>query len=270
MRRGGRVIPDLTEQDFAVFDENQPAKIVHFGRESEPLDLLLLLDVSGSMRHSLEQMAITARLALKQLYTGDRVGVMLFARRAEVREEFTTDFGSVQDEIRDAVRDQTLGSGTAINSSIIAAARYLQDQPVRGRRAILMVTDNMGLNYQVPDSEVIRALYSADTVLNAIVVGRGNRPEPPKAGRYVNPDFTPPDVFKVAEESGGEAMLAGRIGDSFEQMIERIRARYNLQYPAPEAPAGALRHIRVELTPQARKRHSDAVIRARAGYCAAK
>src|SRR5205823_7737358 len=53
--RNNRIVSDLTRDDFEVLDENQPQKIVYFGRESEPLDLLLLLDVSGSMRRSIEE-----------------------------------------------------------------------------------------------------------------------------------------------------------------------------------------------------------------------
>src|SRR5262245_4392449 len=42
--RDGQNISDFAQQDFTIFDENQPQQITHFGRESEPLDLLLLLD----------------------------------------------------------------------------------------------------------------------------------------------------------------------------------------------------------------------------------
>src|SRR5216684_813813 len=81
---GNADLSDFTQRDFRIFDENQPQEIVHFGRESEPLDLLLLLDVSGSMRRSLEEVAAGARAALGRLHTGDRVALMLFSRRAEV------------------------------------------------------------------------------------------------------------------------------------------------------------------------------------------
>jgi hypothetical protein len=51
-------------------------------------------------------------------------------------------------------------------------------------------------------------------------------------------------------------------------MIERIRSRYFIQYPAPPAEAGVFRKIRVELSPAAQRRHPDATIHARAGYYA--
>src|SRR5258708_7938035 len=170
--------PDFTKEDFVVFDENQPQPIVHLERQSVPLDLLLLLDISGSMRRSLEDVAAASRAALAQLHPGDRVALMLFSRRAEVVQPFTEDFGATQYKILDSIYKQNLGSGTLINESLIAAADYMKQQPVKGRRSILIVTDNEGLNYKSPDEEVVRAMYSADTVLNALVVRKGARPLP--------------------------------------------------------------------------------------------
>jgi Ca-activated chloride channel family protein len=268
--RGGRVVEGLTQEDFAVLDDGRPQKIAYFAREEEPLDLVLLLDVSGSMHRHLELLAQTGQSALQQLYRSDRVGVVLFAKRAEVHEPLTQDFHAVQEKMRDAVHTESLGSGTLINASIVTAAQYLQRQPVRGRRAVLIVTDNVSLNYMLPDEEVMRRLYAANAVLNGILVGKQRRPEPPRPGQYVNPDFTPSDVFKLADESGGEAMEAGKIGESFRNIIERIRARYSIQYEAPPSEPGAFHRIRVELAPHARSRHHDAVVRARAGYYAAR
>ncbi len=261
--RNGRTIEDLTADDFAVFDEEKQQKIAHFGRESEPLDLLLLLDVSGSMSRSLQLLAAAARGALKQLYESDRVSVMLFARRAEVREDFTSDFSGVADWLRDAVQDRSLGAGTAINQAIVTAAAHIGKQPVRGRRAILIVTDNQSLNYQVTDEDAVKALYRADAVLNAIVIGAFAHPAPPIRPRGANPDFTPADVLKLAQQTGGEALAGGKIGETFLQMVERIRARYNIQYAAPAPDAEGFRRIRVELTTR-----KGATVRARAGYYA--
>lgn len=267
---GKRLLGGLKEKDFQVFDEGQPQPIVYYGRESDPLDVLLLLDVSGSMRRYLRQMANVARDALRQLKPDDRVAVMLFSRRAEVHEEFTTDLEKIVAEMSEAVREKGLGSGTAINAAILSAADYIGRQPRgKGRRAILILTDNMGLNYQTPDEQVLRALYEADCVFNAIVAGRGERPEPVRPGQYLNPDFTPPDVFRLAEETGGEAVKAERADTSFRQLMESLRTRYSIHYRAPEAQPGAFRRIRVDLSPEARRRHPRAQIRARHGYYAA-
>ena len=48
--------------DFVVYDENSRQSIAHFGRESEPLNVVLLLDVSGSMRPVLSEMYVNVSL----------------------------------------------------------------------------------------------------------------------------------------------------------------------------------------------------------------
>jgi VWFA-related protein len=267
--RGGRAIGELAQQDFTIFDENEAQLIVYFGRESEPLDLLLLLDISGSMRRSLEDVASVTRAALRQLHSGDRVALMLFARRTEVVQPFTENFGETQHKILDTIYKQSLGSGTLINESLIAAAAYMKQQPVKGRRAILIVTDNEGLNYRSPDAEVVRAMLSADTVLNALVVRKGARPQAVRRAGYTNPDFEPPDVFAISQRTGGEAVEGvGKIGEQFPKLIEGVRSRYFVQYAAPHSEAGAFRKVRVELSAVARRKYPDAVVRAREGYYA--
>src|SRR3989442_21920 len=70
-------------------------------------------------------------------------------------------------------------------------------------------------------------------------------------------------------QTGGEAVDgAGKVGEVFQRAIEGIRSRYFVQYAAPPAEAGSFRRIRVELTPSAKRRHADAILKAREGYYA--
>jgi VWFA-related protein len=262
----GNIVADLTDKDFIVFDRNVRQEILTVDRASEPLSLLLLLDISGSMTDYIQQVANVAEQSLKYLRKGDRVGVMIFARSTKVRLPFTDDFSTVEREIRDAVRDESVGSATEINRSLIAAAKYLDESTETGRKAILILTDNKGLNYQSPDDEVIRELFGADAVLNALVVGRTERPAPIKPGTYVNPDFSHPDVFKIADETGGEAEPVKKADTEFPRMIERIRNRYGIQYRTPIPTQKGFREIRVELTPEAKLRYPKALLRYRKGY----
>jgi VWFA-related protein len=264
--REGRAIEGLNAEDFRIYDEGEAQTIVHFGREAAPLDLVLLLDISGSMRRHLQQLSAAAQTALKHLHAGDRVAVMPFARNARVSQELTGELGQVERRLREAIDDKGLGNGTAINDALAAAARYLGSQPGTGRRAILIITDNQSLNYRISDDDVLREMYRADAVLNGILTGNQRKPDAPRPGQYVNPDFTPSDIFKLAAETGGEAMEARRIGEDFARMIERIRERYSLGYSAPEGKPGAFRRIRVELRPETLRRHPGAQVRARAGY----
>ena len=130
----------------------------------------------------------------------------------------------------------------------------------------MILTDNEGLNYQANDEQTLGALFDSDTVLNAIVTPNAKAPEAVKKGVYQNSDFTPSDVFKLARETGGEVLKAESTGEAFREMMLRIRLRYSLHYRAPEGQAGAARRIRVELSPEARKRFVKAEVRARTGY----
>ncbi|MEZ5353130.1 MAG: VWA domain-containing protein [Bryobacteraceae bacterium] len=266
---GKRVVGGLTRDDFAVFDENVPRPIEYFGRDSEPLWVALLLDVSGSMRRYLDEMGVVARKALRVLGPEDRVAVLLFARDTKVAQEFTQDLDSAASAIGAASRERGLRAGTAIHSAVIEASHYIrkavENRP--GRRALIILTDNEGLNYQVDAQMAMRALFDADSVLNAIVTPKAKAPA--ERNGYANPDFTPSDVFLLARETGGEVAKAQRAGETFEQMLESIRLRYSLHYRAPDdVVSGSLRRIRVELTPAARKRYGRAEVRARSGYTA--
>ncbi|MEZ5400109.1 MAG: VWA domain-containing protein [Bryobacteraceae bacterium] len=264
---GRRTVSDLTREDFVVFDEGVERPVEYFGRDSEPLWIALVLDVSGSMKRYVEDMAAVARKALRVLGPEDHVAVIFFARDTRVAQEFTVDLDAAAEAIGGASREKGLSAGTAIHSALIDAAGYIgravDNKP--GRRAIVILTDNEGLNYRVGTDMTLRALFQADTVVNAIVTPKAKPPAERKG--YTNPDFSPSDVFRLARETGGEVLRAQRAGETFQQMLESIRLRYSLHFKAPEdAESGRMRRIRIELSEGARKRRPGAEVRARSGY----
>jgi hypothetical protein len=111
-------------------------------------------------------------------------------------------------------------------------------------------------------------MHASDAVVNGIIVGKAERPERGvSGGTYRNPDFTTPDIFLIAEQTGGEAIKADKAGRAFSTMIERIRSRYSLHYNVPSgAVAGSFRKVEVKLTPEARQRYPRAELRHRPGY----
>jgi len=271
---GRRAIPDLAKDDFEVLDEGAPRPIEYFGREAEPLHLVLLLDVSGSMKKLLDQMAAASKHALAQLNPDDSVAVIAFGRTSVVKLDFSRDKGDGAAAVGAARFEKSVGAGTLLNPALIETAAYIRDRAAGkpGRRAIIVLTDNDSVNYQSPDQQALEALYGADTVLNAIVTP-GAKPPDPRKSSFANPDFSPADVFKLARESGGEVIEAGKSSESLREMIERIRTRYSLHYRAPDGGAGPtgsprFRRIEVRLTPAARARLKKAEVRARAGYVA--
>ncbi len=261
-----KIVKGLTKDDFVVTDQGQPQPIVYFGQESEPLDLLLLLDISGSMRKHIEQMADTAADALKALSPGDRVAIMTFGVRTNLHFDWFDNHAEVARQLRTAVDDQEkVGYGTAINQAVIDAAKFMAKDDSPARRSMLIVTDNLGLNYQANDEAAVGFLLRADAVLNAIVIGRGIRPD--KSRTAPGSDFTPADVFQLADRTGGEAAKSDQAAAFFPEMVSRIRDRYTLAYHLPEgAKPGQFREVGVALSPSARVAHPQAIIRARSGY----
>ncbi|MEO8126858.1 MAG: VWA domain-containing protein [Bryobacteraceae bacterium] len=265
----GRSIPALTKEDFLIFDEDAPQTISHFASEVEPLDLLLLLDVSNSMTRSLSAMAGKTREALAQLHTGDRVALMLFSTRAEVTQPLTDDFHQLQTQILGSIYKQSLGSGTLVNEALVMAAHYLQSEAPRGRRSILIVTDNQSARAAATSEQVLRALSDANTTLNALVTG--GPPVPPAAPpRYTDPSNKAPDVLEYVSRTGGEVLTGDSPAASFRKIVESILTRYTLDYAGPAAEPGSYRRIRVELSPNAKARYPGAKVEARAGYYTAK
>jgi VWFA-related protein len=267
--QGKDLIKSLTKEDFQVSDEGQPQNIVSFSRGDEPLNLILLLDISGSMQKFIQDISRTAQDALAHLRPGDRVAIMVFAKTTAVHQNFSDNLAETARQIGSAVQNHDVGSTTLINSAVVDAARYMRKHAdPTGRHAILILTDNLSMSYQLTDGQVVRELDKADTVFNAIVTGRAIEPKPPSASMYPNPDFTPANVMHLAEETGGEWVKVNSADATFNEMIERIRSRYMLAYHEPTVSSGTFRHITVTLSADAKRRYPMADVRARSGYYA--
>jgi VWFA-related protein len=261
-------IPALSQEDFVVFDENEPQRIAHFASETEPLDLVLLLDVSNSMTRSLSAMAAKTRESLAQMHKGDRVALMLFSTRSEVAQPLTEDFHEIQTQILNSIYKQSLGSGTLINEALLMAAQYMQSEPQRGRRAIAIVTDNQSARAKVTGEQVTRALSDANITFNALLTGSVQTV--PAPGRYSDPASAAPDVVQYVSRTGGEVLTGDSPAAGFRKIVESILTRYTINYAAPAAEPGSYRRIRVDLSPDAKARYPGAKIEARAGYYVAK
>jgi VWFA-related protein len=266
---GDKLVKDLVQNDFKVADEGQPQSIVSFAHGDEPVNLIILLDISGSMQKYIDQISAEARDALDHLRPGDRVALMVFAKGTAVAQGFSDNLAETARNIGGAVKNWDVGTSTMINSAVVDAVHYMDKHAgPGGRRAILILTDNLSTSYRLTDGQVVRELDKGDTVFNAIITGRAIRPRALEPGKPDNPDYTPANVYDLAEKTGGEWVRAENAGDSFKDMIERIRSRYMLAYHAPDARPGIFRHITVTLDDAAKKRYPNAELHARSGYYA--
>jgi VWFA-related protein len=252
----GRPLEGLTPADFRVTDDGEPRAILNFSPQEQPLDIILLLDVSASMEPVIARVAQTARSALAGLREGDRVALMVFSDQTRLRVDFTNDFGAVERDLPEILQ-MKLAYETRLQKGIDDAALLFLKEPSQGRRrAVLAVTDNLGNDYE---DKAVEHLWQADAVLSGLIVapsGAGLRLALARVG----------GMTAIAEKTGGETLNTAEAGEGLREAVRRLRQRYGFDYAMPAARPGELRQIRVELAGEAARRAPGAVVRARTGY----
>jgi VWFA-related protein len=264
----GRTLTGFTKDDFRVLDERKQQTILHFSAEEQPLDLILLFDISGSMRLVVQGVAAAAREGFRELRQGDRVSVMVFNTRARVVAPFTEDLDAVDRTIRNDVLGLRFGGGTLIQSAVDdAALRFLHEKRTERRRAVLIVTDNNGMRTRREES-VVRDFWEGDALLSGVIVRNSAFQALHTVGIIMGPQnlLLQAGMTGIAQKTGGDTVHSDDPGTAFQDAMHRIRTRYSLYYALPQAKPGATRSVHVELSPEAAKRFPKSRVRARTGY----
>src|SRR6202167_3470768 len=140
---GNRAITRLRAGDFVLREDGRVVPIRNFASENMPVDVLFLLDVSGSMRPHVQRIADASGQALTQLGKDDRMGIMVFDRYTRVRLAFSSSHQEVQHEFDRLLRDERFNGGTDITRAMLDAASYIRQNGRRdARRAIVVLTDD--------------------------------------------------------------------------------------------------------------------------------
>ncbi|MCC6393907.1 MAG: VWA domain-containing protein [Bryobacterales bacterium] len=193
--RNNRAVTGLHAGDFELRDEGRVQPIRNFASEEMPIDVLLLLDVSGSMRPHVERISSAAHQALQVLGKDDRVGIMVFDRSTRLRLPFRNSRDDVERALETLLRQEGFNGGTDITRAMLDAAAYVQRSArVEARRAIVILTDDE-TEFGRDDERVERALVKAGAVMSALIApdamryrrqypGGGNYPNDPYPQRY--------------------------------------------------------------------------------------
>ena len=265
---GTRLITGFRKDDFRILDNNAPQKILYFSQEEEPLDIILLFDVSGSMAPKLERLRDSAHAAFAELRSGDRVAVMTFAGRTQLAAPFTDDLDAAERTILNDVLNRTRG-GTHILGAINAATQiFLREPRTQRRRAILIVTDNHGQPSGHRETTV-RNLWEADAVLSGLQIRARGETATLNIGRVISPAaafMNAESMTGVAEQTGGDLLKGDEPGEEFRELIRRMRLRYSLYYAMPAGKPGEQRKLKITLTDEAQKKNPQGRVRARSGY----
>lgn len=165
----GRVVQNLTREDFQVLEKGQPRPIINFDPNDQgPVSMALLFDVSGSMQiggHMDAGKDVVGHL-LGALQPGtDEVGLFTFEKTIHEDVPFTTDHNQVR-----AGLGQISAMGlTSLYDAIAQTAKTLGDRPSR-RRAVVVITDGVDTSSKLTAPEVSGLASSIDVPVYVIAV----------------------------------------------------------------------------------------------------
>ncbi len=257
----GRVVRNLSRDDFQIFEKGKPRRIVDFKVSDQgPVSLAILFDVSGSMR-------IASNLAAgKQVVEhilswvepkADEFALFTFDRELRQDVPFTNDPAKV----RRGLNDMTAMGLTSLYDAIGQTAKKLEHRP-SPRRAIIVITDGMDNSSAMKPSEVSGLASSIDVPVYVVAVVS---PLDHPGGEYAVPSAAESPVAgslaDLARWSGGDlrvvsapahASLAAR------ELITELRHQYLLAFEASREPGW------YPLDVKTRKR--ELTVRARSGY----
>lgn len=185
--RGNRAIRNLNAEDFVLFEQGKQQEIRNFVREDMPVDVVLLIDVSGSMRPHVQRLADASHQALQVMGADDRVAVMVFDRQTRVRLPFRKSVEEVEMALGHLLRQESFDGGTDITRALYDAASFVKrDGRREARKAVVILTDDQTERNR-EDDRVVRAFTSADAVLMALLtpdaMGTGGVYYPSGGGR---------------------------------------------------------------------------------------
>jgi len=257
----GRLVTDLTRDDFEVFDDGRPQPLVSFDAGLQPINVVVMLDMSGSMRGNLATLRASAVQFFTRLLPQDRARVGNFGDRIVLSDAFTNDTDTL---IRALYLELQPGGATplwrAIDTAMDALAR------LDGRRVVLVLSD--GRDSVGPRGWEGRAPLSLDDVRHRaqadgfMIYAIGMRSQDGRPSAIsADPD---PGLRTISGDTGGgyfELRGTDDLGTTFARVADELHRQYLLGYAAPVAD-GRVHLIRVRV----RDPHMN--VRARQSYVA--
>jgi VWFA-related protein len=138
MDRDGKYIPNLTKDDFRVWEDGTEQKVAYFASTEKPFTVALLIDTSGSTVNKLGEIQDAAIAFVEQLRPDDRVMVVSFSDKIRVLSPPTND----RNALRSAIRRSEPGDGTRLYDAVDQVINQSLNR-IEGRKAIVLFTDGV-------------------------------------------------------------------------------------------------------------------------------
>jgi VWFA-related protein len=133
----GRLVPDLTRDQFQVDDNGKRQELTLFANDIQPITVVILLDRSTSMRANFELVEQAAEQFVQVMLPADKARIGSFSDRIQVDPR---DFTSDHDELLKILRTELQFEGpTPLWNAINVGITDLLHQ--QGRRVVLVFTD---------------------------------------------------------------------------------------------------------------------------------
>ncbi|HXR32346.1 MAG TPA: VWA domain-containing protein [Verrucomicrobiae bacterium] len=262
--KAGQIMPDLKQDAFELREDGVAQKIEVFSRDELPVNVALVLDLSESIGPFLGPLRDAANTALAALKPEDEVALFTFSTEAELRVPFTND----KTKIAQQINSFHVGGATNINDGIFVAAKYLLNAPPKGRRVIILISDDVGTSAGGQGTrDIVTETIAADAVLYNLKIPGYNPPTTFLAASMI-PGLV--NIRRVTDQTGGEIFDVQDVANldaTFRALIHRIKTRYTLGYYTKASGAEGKPHkLDVRLTSSFGKKGHDYVILAKSGY----
>ncbi|MEO7652609.1 MAG: VWA domain-containing protein [Bryobacteraceae bacterium] len=253
--RSGRLVTDLPQKAFKVYENGieQPIKI--FRREDVPISLGMIVDNSGSMRNKRQKVESSAMTLVKASNPEDEVFIVNFNDEAFLDQPFTN---KLKDLEHGLAKIDSRG-GTAMRDAVRMSIDYLKENGKKDKKVLLVITDGDDNNSSGTLENLVKAAQQTEILIYSIgLLSEEEKREAKRAKRALE---------SIAEATGGHAYFPKGIEDVdkiAQQVAHEIRNQYVIGY-SPTNPAldGSFRQIRVIANGPGKP-----IVRTRSGYYA--
>jgi Ca-activated chloride channel family protein len=266
--RDGKLVTSLTRDNFEVRDEGRPQPITQFDNSAQPIRLIVMLDVSGSMSGNLALLRAAGEQLFARLLQDDVARVGSFGHDVTISPSFT---GNATELVAALPTRIAPDAPTPLWRALGDALGAFGEED--GKRKVILVLsdgkDSGPIDFrQRPGSQadVIDRSRLEDVMIYAIGLrSRNVRSAPPGMGpgglqAMLLADMPDPGLARVAEETGGgytEIRFGQDLGAAFASVADEIHTQYLLAF-APPKKDGKVHEISVRVDksgvkPRARK-----------------
>lgn len=253
-RENGGAVLDLRPEEIGLTEDGVRQDIEFFNHDTAPIDVVLLVDSSGSVDGVLDVIQSAAYSFAKALRPEDRVSIVAFSDIPVILVDWTDNLK----DVASALRSIEPKGNTALYGSVIASLYERFDgRPQGRRRAVIVLTDGDDTISSVTSRSAARAALQHDASVYVISIGRivgeyyeafaTNRMLPTEKRQQFR--ATRARILRaeerlvyMADQTGGRALFpraAHDLSKAYAEIAEEIRSRYILgYYPRPNVTDG--------------------------------